>query len=653
MTKIQAKKRIEKLKAEIDHHRYLYHVLDKQEISDSALDSLKRELFDLEQKYPDLITPDSPTQRVSGKPLDKFKKHKHKQPMLSLSDAFNKQEILDWENRILKLINKKINFYCEAKIDGLAVALIYKKGILIKGATRGDGRIGEDVTQNLKTIESIPLKLEKSINCEVRGEVYITKKGFAKFAKQYSNPRNLAAGSVRQLDPKISAGRNLHFLAWSLIMPNIKNQKLEAELLKKLGFKTAHGKFCKNLQEVMDYYNKIQKKRAKLPYLIDGLVVSVNNNKLFKELGAIGKAPRGAIALKFPGAETSTIIKDIKIQIGRTGALTPVAHLKPVSLQGTTISRATLHNQDEIDRLDIRIGDTVIIKRAGDVIPDIVKVLKRLRPKNSKKFKMPKICPVCKSKIIKKPGEIAHYCYSKKCSAMHRRNLYHFVSKKAFNIEGMGPKVIDQLLNNNLISNSADIFELKQGDLIPLERFAQKSAENLIQAINNAKKISLARFIYALGIRHIGEETAGLLAQAISNAKFPISKLKNQSIQWLENTNDIGPIVGQSIYNWFNNKDNQELLKKLLKYVKIKNQELIIKNQELKNLNFVFTGELETMTRDYAQEKIKFLGGKISNSISEKTDYLILGKNPGSKYNKAKKLEIKILNEKEFIKKIS
>ncbi|MAG44491.1 hypothetical protein CL633_01230 [bacterium] len=627
MTKSQTKQRINKLKSEINYHRHLYHVLDKQKISDSALDSLKGSLFKLEKKYPDLITKDSPTQRVSGKPLDKFKKTKHFSQMLSLNDAFDFKELQEWENRLKKVILKKFDFFCELKIDGLAVSLIYKNGIFIRGATRGDGKIGENVTQNLKTIQSLPLKLQKNINCEIRGEVYITKTNFKKFAKKYANPRNLAAGSIRQLNPKIAASRKLDFTAYDILQDLEHNKK--HEYLKKLGFKTDQGKFCKNLAQVFSFYKKIKKQRKKLNYHIDGLVVSVNNYKLFKKLGIVGKAPKGSIALKFPGKEAVTRIKNIKVQIGRTGALTPVAILEPVNLGGAIIRRATLHNKDEIERLDARIGDTVILQRAGDVIPKIIKVLKNLRPKKTEKFKMPKIASAKKQSLIRK------------------RRLYHFVSKKAFNIDGLGPKIVDQLLTNNLIYDFDDLFALKHDALIKLERFEKKSAQNLISAIKDRSEILLSRFIYALGIYQVGEESAIDLANYFGS----LQNLEKADLENLEKISDIGPIMAKSIYDFFQNKKNTKTLDKLLKYVKIKNPVKI--KQKLLGKTFVFTGELETLTRDQAKNKIRNLSGNVSNNISKNTDYLVVGKNPGSKHEKAKKLNIKILHEKEFIKKFS
>lgn len=683
MTKKTAKKRIEKLKGEINRHRYLYHVLDRQEISDAALDSLKHELYKLEQKYPDLITPDSPTQRVGGKPLDKFKKVKHKVPMLSIEDVFSKEELEDWEKRIKKLLQPKIaeqvDYFTEMKIDGFGISLIYKNGVFIEGSTRGNGKVGEDVTQNLKTIHSIPLRLREPNESElkkygfsaearqkihkasqkgeieVRGEVYMTKKVFEKINKErekkgeplYANPRNTAAGSIRQLDPKLAASRDLKFLAYDLIADlDQENHQQEHKITKILGFKTDEGKYCKNLEEVMNFFKEVGKKREKLPFQIDGVVVNVNNNDIFEQLGAIGKSRRGRIALKFPGKQATTVVKDIKIQVGRTGALTPVAVLKPVSLGGTTISHATLHNEDEIKRLDVRIGDTVIIQRAGDVIPDVVESLKRLRTGKEKKFHIPKKCPICGSKVVRPEGEAVHRCTNSQCGAIQKQKLYHFVSKKAFDIEGLGPKIINQLMDEGLVSTPADIFELKQGDLVPLERFAEKSAENLVKSIKQSKKISFSRFIYALGIRHVGEETAINLADNFNN----LNELKKANVDDLLSIKDIGGVVAKSIYKWFSNKKNLKLLDKLDRVgVKIQYPK---KKQagKLKGKIFVLTGELKSLTRDEAKEKIRQLGGDISSSVSKNTDYIVVGKEPGSKYNDAKKLGVKIINEKKFLK---
>jgi DNA ligase (NAD+) len=676
MTKEEAKKRIEKLRKVINYHRYLYHVLDRQEISPDVLDSLKHELYKLEQQFPELITPDSPTQRIGGKPLDKFKKVTHLVPMLSLEDIFNEKELYEWEEYIKKLEpSAQFEYFCELKIDGFAITLIYENGLFVCGATRGDGKVGEDVTQNLRTIESIPLRLHvfgklpnktietnlkkliKTGRIEIRGEVYMDKSAFEKVNKErkkkgeppYANPRNLAAGSIRQLDPKLAASRELKFLAYDIVtdVGQTKHSE-EHQILPRIGFKTDPGKICKNLKEIVEFWKEAAKKRETLSFQIDGVVVSINNNDLFDKLGVAGKSPRGARALKFSPKRATTKIKDIKIQIGRTGAVTPVAILEPVEVGGVTITRATLHNEDEIKRLGVKIGDTVVVERAGDVIPAISKVLPELRTGKEKEFRMPRSCPVCGAKLIKPQGEVIWRCPNPDCSAKKREFLYHFVSKKAFNIEGLGPKIIDQLIEENLITEPPDIFELKEGDLVPLERFAEKSASNTISAIKNSKKIPLARFIYALGIRHVGEETAIDLANHFGR----LERLKKASIEELEALPDVGPIVAKSIYEWFNNKRNLNLLKRF-KEVGIEISPPPKIGTKLKGKTFAITGTLESMTRLEAQRKIRLLGGNPVNSISKNTNYLIVGKNPGSKLKKAKELGVKIITEEEFLKMIT
>jgi DNA ligase (NAD+) len=660
MNKKEAKERIEKLKRVINYHRYLYHVLDRQEISDSALDSLKKELFDLEQKFPEFITPDSPTQRVGGEPQKEFKKVRHSQPMLSFNDAFSKEDMIAWEERVKKLLSeeeaKKLTYFASYKIDGLAVSLVYKKGIFAKGATRGDGIVGEDVTQNLKTIESIPLKLERAVDCEVRGEVYMKKKDFEKLNEErikrgeapYSNPRNIAAGSIRQLDPKITASRKLNFIAWQLLGKKTKTEELRE--LKVLGFKPVEGKRCASLEEVFRYYEKVKNERDRIPYQIDGVVVVCDDNEIVKKLGVAGKAPRAAIAWKFPLKQATTIVEDIKVQVGRTGAVTPVAYLKPVEIEGVTVSRATLHNEDEIRRLGVKIGDTVIVGRAGDVIPDIVRVLKELRTGKEKEFKMPKHCPVCGTPLFRPRGEVVWRCPNPDCSARKRRNLYHFVSKKAFDIEGLGPKIIDQLIENNLISTPADIFELRKEDLLPLERFAEKSAKNLIDSISSKKRIPLSKFIYALGIPGVGEETAVLLAEEFGS----LEKLKKASIQELQAIRDIGPETAESIYKFFREKRNLQLIEKLLKAgVEIEGPSKKKRQGKLTGKRIALTGTLASLTRESAKDKIRELGGEVTESISKNTDFLVVGENPGSKLDKAKKLGVKIIKEKEFLKLLS
>jgi len=659
-------------------YRYLYHVLNKEEISPEALDSLKHELWELEQQYPEFITPDSPTQRVEGKPLDEFKKVTHQTPMLSLEDVFEKQELYDWEERIKKLVpHKNWDYYCELKMDGLSVSLIYEKGLLKTGATRGDGKIGEDVTQNVKTIEAIPLvlrepkekefkevglslELRKSLlenirngRIEFRGEVIMTKQVFEELNKKYkkegkpllSNTRNAAAGSLRQLDPKITAERKLDCYIWQMVT-NI-GQKTHEESVKitnLCGFKTAPGKKVKDLEKVIQFHDYWAKHKDKLPFNSDGVVVKVNQLDLYPTMGVVGKAPRYWIAFKFQGKEATTKVKDIVLQVGRTGKITPVAILEPVNLEGVIVSRATLHNADEIKRLGLKIGDTVIVRRAGEVIPEIVKVLPELRSGKEKEFKMPDKCPVCGSPLIRKPGEVDYYCSNKNCFVVQKRCLYHFVSKKGFDIVHLGPKIIDQLIEEGLIESPADIFKLKEGDLIPLERFAEKSAQNLIEAIEKAKTIPLEKFIYALGIRYVGEETANTLAQYFGS----LEKIKNATLEELKEVPDVGEKVAESLYQWFRDKKNLKLIEDLIKAgVKIISPKKT--GTKLQGKTFVFTGALNSMSREEATEIVRMLGGKVSSSVSKNTDYVVVGENPGSKYELAKKLGVKTIKEEEFL----
>jgi len=682
MKKEEAKRRIEKLRKLIEKYRYSRHVLDKELVPIDVEDALKKELFDLEQKYPEFITPDSPTQRVGGKPLEKFEKVRHPVPMLSLNDAFSEEDMKAWFERNAKLLTKeeikKIDYFCEPKLDGLAIELIYKNGIFSVGATRGDGLIGEDVTQNLKTIESVPLRLrdldevckdlekmgEKELakkikkkglkEVVVRGEAIITKKNFELVNKEqkklglptFANPRNLAAGSIRQLDPKITAKRRLDVSVYDLITDfGQETHEQEHKILHALGFKTnnKYCKKCKTLEEVFEFRNFWLKNREKLPYEIDGIVVQINDNKIFKKLGVVGKAPRGSIAFKFPLKQSETILEDVKFQVGRTGAVTPVAILKPVEVGGVTITKATLHNEDMIKKLGVKIGDTVIVGRAGDVIPEVVGVLKELRTGKEKEIKFPKNCPVCGKKLVKPEGEAIWRCQNPKCPAKERRFFYHFV--KVFDIVGLGPKIVDKLLDESLVQDPADLFLLKEGDLIPLERFAEKSAKNIVSAIQSRKKVELWRFIFALGIRNVGEETARDLAEYFGS----LEKLKKATLEELQQVPNIGPIVAQSIYNFFREKRNLKFIEKLKKVgIKIVEKEKR-KKQPLKGLVFVFTGSLESMTREEAKKRVLELGGKVSSSVSKKVNIVVVGKEPGSKFEKAKKLKIKMINEKEFL----
>ncbi len=666
--KEEARKRVKKLRKLIDHHRYLYHVLDKQEISEEALDSLKKELFDIERKHPDLITSYSPTQRVGGKPLDKFEKIKRKTPMLSLNDAFSKEDMVDWVKRIERLAGRdKIGFFCELKIDGLAFELIYKKGVLKSGSTRGDGLIGEDVTANIKTINSIPLKIRKDLNkgtvntifnkeLTVRGEAFIGKKDFKKINRErekkklplYANPRNVVAGSIRQLDPKIAAERRIDSFVYDLATDlGADTHQEKHQLLRILGFKVnPHQKYCRNIEEVFNFYQDVLVEREKLPYEIDGVVVTVNDNFLFNKLGFVGKSPRGSIAYKFPLKETTTVVEDIIFQIGRTGTLTPVAILKPVNLSGVTIARATLHNEDEIKRLGIKIKDTVIVGRAGDVIPDIIRVLPELRTGKEKNFVFPKKCPFCKTEIKKtKKTSTIFYCSNKECSARKREYYSHFVSRKGFNFEGLGEKIVSKLIENKLISSPADLFFLKKEDILPLEGFQDKSAENVIKSIKNKKRIGLSRFLYSLGIENVGEETANLLEKRFGD----LNSVKDASLEELISVKDIGEVTAENIYQWFRDEKNVEFLEKLKKGgVEIIYQKKP-KDERFLDKTFILTGVLNSMSREKAAQKIKSFEGKVSQVVSSKTDFIVVGKNPGSKLEKAEKLKIKKLKEKDFL----
>lgn len=664
--KQQAQERIEKLRKEINRIRYFYHVLDKQIVSDAVKDSLQHELAQLEEQFPDLITPDSPTQRVAGKPLAKFAKVTHRTQMLSLQDAFSFEEMRAWEDRIAKLISgQKLDYYVELKMDGLAVALEYKDGVFVRGSTRGDGITGEDVTQNLKTIEAIPLKLEKPIKgyLEVRGEVFMTKKALEELNKQqikkklpaFANTRNAAAGSIRQLDPKIVASRQLDVYIYDLVTDLGQKTHQEAhQKAKELGFKVnLNNQHCGNLKEVEEYHQKWAKQREKLPYGTDGIVIVVNNLTILQNLGVVGKAPRGMIAYKFAPTQATTMVLDITVQVGRTGTLTPVAHLKPVQVQGATISRATLHNEDEIRKKDIRIGDTVVIQRAGDVIPEVVEPIKNLRPKNAKVFHFPKKCPFCGSKVARVLGEAAHKCTNKNCFAIQRRGLYHFVGQGAFDIEGLGPKILNKFIEEGLIKDAADLFTLKEGDIEPLERFAEKSAQNIVSSIQShikPKKIPLSKFIYALGILHVGEETAVDLAKEFGS----LDRLMKVNLDEIQKVPDIGPVVAKSVYDYFQDTKTPEKRKFILKLlkvgVKVEGEAKFVKSNKLKGQIFVLTGGLESITREEAKEKIRMLGGEASESVSRKTSFVVVGSEPGEKLEEARKLGIKTIGEKEFRK---
>ena len=672
-----ARERIEHLKKVINHHRYLYHVLDREEISAEALDSLKKELFDLENQFPSLITPDSPTQRVGGAPLKEFNKVRHEERMTSLNDAFSEEDVRAWITRLENYLDSQgisrslSEFYCDLKMDGLAMELIYEQGVFVQGSTRGDGLIGEDVINNLRTIEAIPLRLEGTkfpAHLVVRGEAFLTKKEFARINREqekmgdklYANPRNVAAGSIRQLDPKITASRKLDFFAYGIggrgadYLGEYETHIDEYDALNRWGIKTnPQGKVVKSLAEVFAFHKEIGKLRERLAYEIDGIVVSLNDNKLYEEAGIIGKAPRGAMAYKFSPREATTIVEEIKVQVGRTGALTPVAVMRPVQVGGITITHASLHNADEIERLDLKLGDTVIVSRAGDVIPQITKVLTELRTGKEKKFVMPTHCPVDGSKVTR--DGVAYRCSNKNCAAVHRESLYHFISRPGFNLDGLGPKIVDRFLDEGLISDASDIFTLQVGDIAVLERFGEKSAANIVSEVRTKKTITLPRFIYALGILHVGEETANLLAKQLTqeNIHTPVALLKAMqkfSLEKLQEIPDIGPKVAQSIYDWFREARNTNFIKRLEEAgVQIEKGHASKGSNKLAGKTFVLTGTLASLEREAAKEKIRALGGEASESVSKKTSYVVVGTEPGSKYEKAKQLGVKILEEQDFL----
>ena len=691
MTRQQAEERAVKLKETINELRFRYHVLDDPKVTNEIYDSLTSELRKIEEEYPELTTSDSPTQRVGGRPLEKFQKVTHSQPMLSLTDAFNFEELEEWQKRNQKIINTEFTYFCELKLDGLAASLIYENGIFVRGATRGDGKIGEDVTQNLRTIPAIPLKIKsakkmlsrenRTKTIEVRGEVFMPIKTFEELNKKYkkegkpllANPRNAAAGSIRQLDPKISAERKLDFIAWDLLprswsgVEMVRTHEEAHEILKELGFKTLkENRFCENMAEVEKFTKDIEEKREKLSFQIDGVVVIVNDNKTREKLGVVGKAPRGMVAFKFAPEEATTVVEQIRVQVGRTGVLTPVAVLKPVLVAGSTVSRATLHNEDELRKKDVRIGDTVVVHKAGDVIPEIEKVLTELRTGKEREFHFPKKCPQCGGEVIREPGKAAYRCTNKKCYTIRLRQIGHFVSKPAFDMAGLGPRILAHFFDQGLLKDAADLFELEEGDIKPLERFAEKSAQNIVESIQNHKKVELPRFIYALGIANVGEETAYDMADAISSKLPPTPRLrragkaqssnelvkvfKNQKLEDWQKIPDIGPVVAKSIYDYFKMRQNQEFIKRLFGAdVEIISSKRSAISQKLAGKTFVFTGTMATITRDEAKEKVRALGGEVSESVSKETDFVVLGSEPGEKYDRARELGTKILSEKEFL----
>ena len=656
-------KRVNHLREQINHHNYRYYVLDSPEISDAEYDRLFDELSDLEKRYPELITPDSPTQRVGATPLDEFTTVTHALPMLSLNKATSETEFLDFHRRVkdlTKVEDKDITYTVEPKFDGLAVELVYNNGILTLGSTRGDGLVGEDVTQNLRTIKSIPLRLmgpSAPDLLEVRGEVIMNKDDFARLNRAreksgdplFANPRNAAAGSVRQLDPRVTITRPLNFFAYAsgrVEGKPLRNHWESINYLNTLGFKISQDiELCENVDQVIGFYERILGLRNDLPYEIDGIVIKLNDFAMQRAAGELSRSPRWAVAWKFPAQQEHTKVKDILVSVGRTGALTPVAVLEPVRVGGVEVSRATLHNEDEVKKKDVRIGDTVVIQRAGDVIPEVVAVITSKRTGKEKPFSMPDRCPVCGSKAERPEGEAVHRCTGMACPAQIKENLAHFASKGAMDMDGLGRKYLEQMVDKRIIEDPADLYFLKKEDFMKMDRMGDKLAENLLNAIDKSREPSLTNLIYALGIRNVGYHLAGVLAKHFKS----LDRLARQSIEDLTTVHEIGPIVAESIYNFFHNPKNLRILEKLKQGgVRFPAEKAEARESPLAGQTFVLTGGMDAFTRDEARQIIEDLGGRVTSSVSKKTDYVIVGKDPGSKYDNALNLGVKTLNEGEF-----
>jgi DNA ligase (NAD+) len=668
MNKRQAAVRVAKLRDLINDYRYHYHVLDESIMSEAAADSLKHELSQLEEQFPELITPDSPSQRVAGAPLPGFKQVEHSSRMLSLNDAFDETEVRAWQERILKLLpeNTKLEYFADIKMDGLACALVYQDGVLVRGVTRGDGFVGEDVTANIRTIDSIPLRIrsDKKFSIfgkgrtEVRGEIVMYKADFARLneaqakagKKLFANPRNTAAGTIRQLDPGLVVGRPLHFRAYDLLRDHpeeVPTNEYTYQALRGLGFLASReAAVLGSVEAIMRYANKWETKRQDLPFNTDGLVIKINDRRLYRRLGVVGKAPRGAIALKYAAEQATTKVKDIFISIGRTGAATPVAMLEPVVIAGSTVQMATLHNESEIGRKDIRIGDTVIVHKAGDIIPEVVEPLVKLRNGSEQAYKLPSHCPECNTKLVKYKAEDAVWrCPNEHCPSRSWKRIEHFASKSALDIEGLGEKNVIALIDAELVKEQADIYTLRVEDVIKLDRFAEVSAHKLVAAIQAKKQPPLSRFVYGLGIRHVGVQTAVDLANHFRS----LESLAAATIDELADVEGIGEVVAESLVEWFSEPRNRKLLKK---FKKLGVWPLPVKRVggKLSGRSFVVTGSLASMGREEAGEKIRALGGTFQSSVGKDTDYLVVGGNVGAgKLAKAAKLGTKQLTEAEFL----
>jgi len=662
-------KEAEELREKIRHHEYLYYVLDDPKISDAAFDRLMEHLKKIEAEHPDVVTPDSPTQRVGGAPREGLQPVRHKTPMVSLDNAFSFEALADFDRRARELTGReKINYVAEHKFDGLSMSLLYEDGALVRGVTRGDGTTGEDVTPNVKTIRSIPLAIDTellkkagiSANFEVRGEAIMSKKAFQELNAQqgeqggkiFANPRNAAAGSIRMLDPKITASRKLDFFAYYILVDGRYAKKRLSEILPALAtlrFKASEDwKLCHSLKDVQKYIENWDSRREKLDYEIDGIVVKVDEISLQNELGFTSKAPRWAIAYKYPAHQETTVVKEIAVSVGRTGVLTPVAFLEPVQIGGVTVSRSTLHNMDEIERLGLHAGDTVLVERAGEVIPHVLQVVKH--GKEEKRFRMPEHCPECGTKIHKDEEGVAYRCVNVSCPARRRESLLHFAMRDAMNIDGLGDKLVDQLVEKSIVKDFADLYRLEVETLAELERMGEKSAQNLIDEITASKKNSLARLIYALGIRFVGERTAQLLAAHFGS----MEKLADASEEDLTNVTEVGPKVAEGILEFFSERANLKLIERLRAAgVNMKEERAAPKSAKLAGMTFVFTGTLAKRSREEAEALVASHGGKAGSSVSKKTTYVVVGTDPGSKYDKAKSLGVTILDEAQFDKLIA
>ena len=661
----EIRERVQRLRKEIEYHNYRYYVLNDPVISDPEYDALMRELEELERQYPELITPNSPTQRVGAPPLEEFGTVEHTIPMLSLANAFNEEEVLEFDRRVKRFLgtDQDVEYTAEPKMDGVAVEVVYERGELVVGSTRGDGYRGEDITQNIRTIRTIPLFLMEDKEpvperLAVRGEVYMEIEDFKRLNREreergeapFANPRNAAAGSLRQLDPSITARRPLNIFFYGIgevVGREFESQWEVLQTLPKWGLRVNPlVELCPDIQRAVQYYRRILDLKDELPYEMDGVVLKVNSFELQRRLGEVSRSPRWAVAFKFPAEEATTRVLDIVVQVGRTGVLTPVALLEPVQVGGVEVKRATLHNMDEIERKDVRVGDTVLVHRAGEVIPEIIKVMKEKRTGKERKFQMPDRCPVCGSQVVRFPGEVAYRCIGISCPAQLKGRIRHFASRRAMDIDGLGEKLIDQLVEKGLVKDLADIYYLRKEQLVDLERMAEKSAQNLLDAIEKSKDTTLARFLYALGIRHVGEHLAQVLAEHLGSLERFFTVDRDELLQIPE----VGPEVAESVVRFFKDEGNRRVIEKMLRAgVRVEEPtEAAEVARPLEGKVFVFTGALEGITREDAKRLVEQLGGRTASSVSRRVDYVVVGKDPGSKYDRARELGLTIIDEEEF-----